>query len=256
MSSTTSPGPAASTLSRPWVPEGAKRDPAAQCYIDGPAMATHIKFFPPTLKEVPQSAIRDGSLPAIHAEHESSLPYAQDRTDPLLSQDQRAYAHINLPRDGSILEERFNVHYINATAADSTVQIVLRSAQDNTEVTVANDVSMHGNHVKKPLDRPEGLKPGTYGELLFEKLRVCAKTSLTTLLFRSSCQAAHERWRLPRGCQSIGYGDLAMDETTISWTLCDVTSSRRQSPLCPPASCITSFRCTIHRAAVQACHTR
>ncbi|KAL7005062.1 hypothetical protein EMMF5_005426 [Cystobasidiomycetes sp. EMM_F5] len=144
------------------MPRGGERNPAALCYKLGPSINAQFRNNPPQLRIVDESEKRDGSIPVIQAEIESTAANHLFDREP---QTNRKQSWLNEPRPGvsDVVEEGISVHYVNGADYDGTVRLVLRPKTQGAEIMVAEEV-MDGSLVKKHLALPNNTPKGTYGE--------------------------------------------------------------------------------------------
>lgn len=150
------------------VPKGGERDRQAICYWAGPFMANSLLANPAAnLKHVKKEDIRDGSIPQMS---ETSLkPDDSNWTDEAHIPDERPeLAHMNSPKQGELLKERFPFHFVHPGLFDRKIRIVFEPISDNT-TTVEDkqdiytlDLESFGNQLKKSIDRPKGMEQGSY----------------------------------------------------------------------------------------------
>ena len=124
----------------------ANRNEAAICHWAGPFAVQSIKEGVSLKHTVVE---RDGSHPVLTAE--KGFESDTHAREPVFAD--RKFAHINLPREGESLEEKFRVQYINGTACDADFQIVLRTI-DGSETVVVEQATLDGNRYDQHLSRP------------------------------------------------------------------------------------------------------
>ena len=109
------------------VPKGGERSQNATCYWAGAWMAHEMKgMSTATLKPVPKSEIRDGSVPLVHAvtdaleENWEDVPHVAGRAPEV--------AHINHPKEGEVIGDSFTCHFVDprTRANDQRIRLVFK----------------------------------------------------------------------------------------------------------------------------------
>ena len=116
------------------------------------------------LRSVPSSSKRDGSAPILSTGQDDTAEAGHAEGGPFAG-----HAHLNRPRSGAILEERFWIDYIDATSFNGRIAVCLRAADGDgrdagEETVLENALEKDGNALKKLVHRPSGMKAGPYSE--------------------------------------------------------------------------------------------
>lgn len=144
------------------VPRGGERSLNAVCYYAGAWMAEDIKnITSASLKHVPESKINDRSAPSMRPVTETVDEHWRDEAH--VPDTLPELAHINVPREGDIIGDAFELHYVDPSLRSTTqkIRLVFTSRERGSHAVAAMDLETFGNQYKGRVARPL-LVPGAY----------------------------------------------------------------------------------------------
>lgn len=146
------------------VPTGGERDRNAMCNWLGGFMSEEMKGKSiADLKRVPAEEIRDGSVPMVQPVTESVDPDFKD--DAHVADKVPELAHINHPKEGEIIQDRFSLHFVDPRTYDRKIRLLFYAGNDTSQEPKAIlELETFGNQYKKQVQRPAGLEAGAYSE--------------------------------------------------------------------------------------------
>lgn len=119
------------------------------------------------LRHVPDDEIRDGSKPLTQPVSVTEQVDADWKDDAHVPEKVPELAHLNHPKNGETIDQRFNLHFIDPRACDKKIRLVFRPEEKSTEESAelkTLELETFGNQIKKKIERPQGLAPGAYSE--------------------------------------------------------------------------------------------